>query len=270
MATAFKEPMPGQLAGLSRLNETERRVLCLLAEGHTAKSIATELDMSIAAVNERLREARRKTGLGSSREVARLLKAQESRYEQLRVVMSPPSPAASPPMDAEPRRPHLGVIAMIAALLTVAAGASTLLLQDPPAGNQIDPMIGAPIPDGPNLSALHAKVRTEPRDNDWASTIEGKVRARVSKIPLIGTNGNELRVLCASTLCEISGSLITPPKAVAEDQHSRFSRTITELQVPPLPDDLAKMGLKMETGLFTGRRGKPDRSIFILYYTRLK
>ena len=48
---------------LSRLNEAERQVLLLLAEGHTAKSIANELSSTPAAVNERLREARRKTGV---------------------------------------------------------------------------------------------------------------------------------------------------------------------------------------------------------------
>ena len=55
---------------LSRLNEAERRVLGLLAEGHTAKSIANTIGSTPAAVNERLREARRKTGVGSSRELA--------------------------------------------------------------------------------------------------------------------------------------------------------------------------------------------------------
>jgi DNA-binding CsgD family transcriptional regulator len=55
---------------LARLNEAERRVLWLLAEGHTAKSIAIALETTPAAVNERLREARRKTGVGSSRELS--------------------------------------------------------------------------------------------------------------------------------------------------------------------------------------------------------
>ena len=71
---------------LGRLNEAERQVLYLLAEGHTAKSIANELDSTPAAVNERLREARRKTGVGSSRELARLLKSQENRHEQMGMV----------------------------------------------------------------------------------------------------------------------------------------------------------------------------------------
>ena len=39
------------------LGEAERRVLRLLAEGHTAKSIVTELGTTPAAVNERLRPA---------------------------------------------------------------------------------------------------------------------------------------------------------------------------------------------------------------------
>jgi DNA-binding CsgD family transcriptional regulator len=64
---------------LSRLNEAERRVLLVLAEGHTAKSIATELDTTPAAVNERLRQARRKTGVGSSGELARVLTPRLSR-----------------------------------------------------------------------------------------------------------------------------------------------------------------------------------------------
>jgi len=49
-------------ADLSRLNDAERRVLLMLAEGHTAKSVANAIGSTPAAVNERLREARRKTG----------------------------------------------------------------------------------------------------------------------------------------------------------------------------------------------------------------
>ena len=81
MATLVNDPnlFEHQAAtDLSRLNESERRVLRMLAEGHTVKTIATELEASPAAVNERLREARRKTGVGSSRELARLLKAQKN------------------------------------------------------------------------------------------------------------------------------------------------------------------------------------------------
>ncbi len=59
------------------LNEKELEILRLLAAGHTVKSIAAGLERSEASINERLREARRKTGVGSSRELARLLDAQK-------------------------------------------------------------------------------------------------------------------------------------------------------------------------------------------------
>ncbi len=49
----------------------------MLAAGHTVKSIAVQLDRSEASINERLRDARRKTSVGSSRELARLLDTQK-------------------------------------------------------------------------------------------------------------------------------------------------------------------------------------------------
>jgi DNA-binding CsgD family transcriptional regulator len=85
VAAAFHEPKLRALADLDRLNEGERRVLRLLAEGHTAKSVANVTGSTPAAVNERLGEARRKTGVGSSRELARLLRAQENRPEKIGV-----------------------------------------------------------------------------------------------------------------------------------------------------------------------------------------
>ena len=62
---------------LAALNDNELEILHLLANGHTVKSIAASLGRSETAINERLREARRKTGVGSSRELARLLDAQK-------------------------------------------------------------------------------------------------------------------------------------------------------------------------------------------------
>lgn len=62
---------------LASLNDTELAILRLLASGHTAKSIAARLGRSETAIHERLRDARRKTGIGSSRELARLLDAQK-------------------------------------------------------------------------------------------------------------------------------------------------------------------------------------------------
>jgi DNA-binding CsgD family transcriptional regulator len=69
------ERLPSSLAAL---NDKELEVLRLLAAGHTVKSIAVSLDRSEASINERLRDARRKTGVGSSRELARLIDAQKN------------------------------------------------------------------------------------------------------------------------------------------------------------------------------------------------
>lgn len=62
---------------VSRLSEREREVLRLLAQGHEIKSIAASLGLSTHAVNERLRGARGKLGVSSSRAAARLLAVQE-------------------------------------------------------------------------------------------------------------------------------------------------------------------------------------------------
>ena len=55
------------------LNATELEVLRLLTLGHTVKSIARETGRTEAWINERLRDARRKSGSASSRELARRL-----------------------------------------------------------------------------------------------------------------------------------------------------------------------------------------------------
>lgn len=59
------------------LTEREKETLRLLLVGHDAKSIARQLGLSVHTVNERLRDARRKLGVSSSREAARRLAAVE-------------------------------------------------------------------------------------------------------------------------------------------------------------------------------------------------
>ena len=69
---------------IDALTDREREVLHLLLAGHTAKSAATELDLSVHTVNDYLREARRKLGVSSSREAARILGEQDSEAPQNR------------------------------------------------------------------------------------------------------------------------------------------------------------------------------------------
>jgi len=59
--------------GYDALTEKEKETLRLIVRGHDAKSSARELGLSVHTINERLREARRKLEVTSSREAARLV-----------------------------------------------------------------------------------------------------------------------------------------------------------------------------------------------------
>jgi hypothetical protein len=271
-------------------------VLLLLAQGHTAKSIANELDMTAAAVNERLREARRKTGVGSSRELARLLNAQENRHEQIGVG-SRRSPAANlSQADAEPWRPYTGVIAMIAFFLVAAAGAAALMSQQPQATTESDPpftRIFAQQQDATTVFAnqpksreemdhalagagywavvrqLHAKANSEPRDAAWASATENALRKALISIPRIGVQGNELRVICGSTLCEIAGTVDTPLESSAAGAREEFNRTtMSRLNPHALEPDTDKLRLKIMVGGIAAMSQDPPRLSYLLYYSR--
>ena len=64
-------------AGYQALTEKEKQTLRLIVRGHDAKSMARHLGLSVHTVNERLRDARRKLAVSSSREAARLLRDTE-------------------------------------------------------------------------------------------------------------------------------------------------------------------------------------------------
>ena len=59
--------------GYATLTEKEKQTLRLIVRGHDAKSTARHLNLSVHTINERLRDARRKMAVSSSREAARLL-----------------------------------------------------------------------------------------------------------------------------------------------------------------------------------------------------
>jgi DNA-binding CsgD family transcriptional regulator len=156
----------------SRLTDAERQVLDLLAHGHTAKSAAVRLGLTEGAVNERLREARRKTGASSSRELARLLGPQENRAEKIGLVPAPTHP------DTVMRRKWsilLGVISMTA--LAAAVGAFAALAVSAPSGPprvvSTYPTAGAKVPAG----AILIKVTFDQPMRDSASFVIARDRA---------------------------------------------------------------------------------------------
>jgi len=72
--------------GFWALTEKEKQTLRLIVRGHDAKSTARSLGLSVHTINERLRDARRKMAVSSSREAARLL------LEAERADVGPPTP----------------------------------------------------------------------------------------------------------------------------------------------------------------------------------
>lgn len=63
--------------GYASLTEKEKQALRLIVRGNDAKSTARQLGLSVHTINERLREARRKLSVSSSREAARIVLAAE-------------------------------------------------------------------------------------------------------------------------------------------------------------------------------------------------
>lgn len=68
--------------GFDALSEKEKETLRLILRGHDAKSMARELSLSVHTINDRLRAARSKLGVTSSKEAARVVYEREDRARQ--------------------------------------------------------------------------------------------------------------------------------------------------------------------------------------------
>ncbi len=275
---------------LSRLNDAEQRVLRLLAEGHTAKSIARELETTPTAVNERLREARRKTGVGSSRELARLLKTQENRHQQIGVanVIGPVVQRSTP--SGKPARSNKKVLIAMTGLLLTGLVAAAVALQpgasldgvaaepfaDPLVGNifaPADPQKTALIPTterdymhpnaGENaetaIRRLHAQVRGERRDE----RAEAGVAAIYKSLHPIKLSKAPFRVICSQSLCEVATTTQVPTPQAEVDA------TLGEVQGPDLRQRAEAMGLT-PLYLWFGLHPAGDRAAYLGYWARKK
>lgn len=95
------------------LSEREKETLRLLLRGHDAKSAATTLGLSVHTVNERLRESRRKLGVGSSREAARLLaeiEGGDTNFSGDKLLGVAPAALGSGDRDASDNPPRTGKV----------------------------------------------------------------------------------------------------------------------------------------------------------------
>lgn len=275
---------------LERLNEAEQRVLRLLAQGHTAKSIATAIGSTPTAVYERLREARRKTGVGSSRELARLLQSREICDKQL-VIGGATDPVISvEPAGSNAARPNGKVLIAMTGLLLTGLVASLALHQNdswkvipdqPPFSDSLIGDIFGPkdlqkvalIPTTERdyihghaaqtavteaeLRRLHAEVRTKRRDEQT----EAKLRAIYKSIHPIKLSKAPFRVICSDSLCEVATTTHVPTP------QPEIDATLGEVQGAELRQRADAIGLK-PLYLWFGLHPSGDRAAYLGYWAR--
>ena len=135
--------------GYQALTDKEKETLRLLVNGYDAKSMARHLGLSVHTINERLRDARRKMAVSSSREAARLVRAEEHRAppqllgdESLGEAAAVDTvPELAPAVEVPRRRPRrfgwiAGGIAMSLTLALLALAAMSGLAPAPSAALQ--------------------------------------------------------------------------------------------------------------------------------------
>ena len=255
---------------LDRLNPAEREMLLLLGRGHTAKSIATMKALSVAAVNERFRSARRKTGLGSSREIARLLVAQEIRDDLIDLAAAPsqassfPRPNASPAGSAFLTR-RWRLIVITAALL--AAGLLAYQTATPPVASPQtttgdDPIskILAGMPPSPDIAVLHAEAIAPSTDQAWSPATEQTLTQRYRALPGFEKSIEILNVTCAATLCEVVGK--ARPDVSSDDMN-----TVME-GVQGLNRSEPSLPLDPVVHHFSSTNGPSSAALFVSYWRR--
>lgn len=256
---------------LTALNETERSALLLLAEGHTVKSIANLSGRSLAAINERLRNARRKTGVGSSRELARLLKTQENCHQKSEMatdhLLDDPASAIAAKPQRSTRREVIMVLSLSGALIAAVVGISLQHgspVSGMPASVAPDPELYALLPADPfDAAALHERLRLEPRIADWADRSEAALRGVYSRIPYFNESAKP-QVRCGATLCEVT-SVLPLDKDIPEEVRDEFYRS---LQSPKLGEQLAGVGLVNKGTLFTSTKTALPRPLFVSIWSR--
>ncbi len=159
--------------GIRALTEKEKQTLRLIVRGHDAKSSARDLGLSVHTINERLRDARRKLAVSSSREAARILLAAEGGG-----VPTAPDSVGDTPIggDADPAReeqetaPVIGVgrayrhprilIGGLLMTFTLALLALVALPQD------------APAPPGPAVAAETPDVAVVDTARHWLMLLD--------------------------------------------------------------------------------------------------
>ncbi|PZU77357.1 MAG: hypothetical protein DI531_00815 [Brevundimonas sp.] len=260
----------GDTSVLDRLNGAERDVLVLLAQGHTAKSIASLRSVTVAAVNERLRSARRKTGVGSSRELARLVGAQDNRHDLIGLADT----RLGPETPSRPDAPSLGrafltrrwrLIVITATLLATgllayqAATPPAPQLQTPRSNSLVEEILAA-TSSPPDIAALHAEASAHSNDETWSSATEQLLKSRHEALPDFGMDVETLNITCATTLCEVVG------KARSDLAGEKLDRLMAAIQ--GLDRSEPRLPLKALVHHFNATNGSRPNAVFVSYWHR--
>jgi DNA-binding CsgD family transcriptional regulator len=149
---------------LHSLTDREREVLRLLAGGHDVKSIARELSISTSAVTDRLRYARRKLGVSTSREAARLLANDES-TARFGVHMFSGEESPADPMQQKRSKRFVGMgIAMLILIAAVATYFSVVHVGNPTQNPRAQVALRSNGPEiGPGSKPVKVVVAEDPR-----------------------------------------------------------------------------------------------------------
>lgn len=243
------------------LNVRELEVLRLLAEGHTIKSIAAQLDRTEASINERLRDARRKTGVGSSRELARQLGAQKIWDKNPDLAMtSAPAEVPVQPTSRGLTGPK-GTIAMLIAMPLIAAG-SLLMAADAPYNaarpqSAVAAAQGSPLVGRWALDVTGVPAEERPR----AVTISFSVapdRRWTTQVEIVNPDGGTLHA-------ESTAALDAAPVPTAGNMGFIDSASLRQPAPGTLVMTLGKDGAPVSTRVYTVSRDRKSMTETIVW-----
>jgi len=227
--------------GYQALTEKEKETLRLILHGHDAKSMACQLDLSVHTINERLRGARRKLEVTSSKEAARLLLEEEGdppNFLGHKVLGEAGNGADAPDEEAAKARIPLAWIIGGSLVMSMLIAAIALAALSPPAE-----------PAAASLHPASAEPATAPAETDV-------IRAARSWLALVDAGnwnasweatGSSFRELnTAETWARVSEDARPPMGAVLSRE------TVSQESVPAPP-----MGYEM-VKFHTSFANKPD------------
>lgn len=156
--------------GYSALTEKEKQTLRLIVRGHDAKSTARHLGLSVHTINERLRDARRKLAVSSSREAARLLLDREGDVPNSDADrrLGEAAPQATVRQQATPENGH-GRTNRVA---RIATGVLLMSLPFVLLAFLAFPQVAAPSADAPPVAAAASDAEVESTARRWLALVD--------------------------------------------------------------------------------------------------